>query len=104
MLVLHHENIIRNFESSDNPPSDLEYLESKTFIDSYIEKRTQGAILRCKSVSYEHNEKSSKFFLGLEKKRGENNIVRKLSKNNTDITDHKDILKDPKKKSIKMMI
>ena len=48
LLVLHHENIISSFESSDDPPSDDEYLESKTFIDSYIEKRTQGAILRCK--------------------------------------------------------
>ena len=94
LLVLHHENIISSFESSDNPPSDVEYLESKTFIDSYIEKRTQGAILRCKSVSYEHNEKSSKYFLNLEKKRGENGTVKKLVKGDTDISNSDEILKE----------
>ena len=93
-LKNYHEKIISDYTSKENRPSDSDYAESKAYIDSFFEKKTQGAILRSKCNLYEHNEKSSKYFLSLEKKRGENSIVRKLSKNNTDITDHEDILKE----------
>ena len=56
------------------------------------DSKTRGAILRSKSLFHEQNEKSSKFFLNLEKKIGENNTVKKLVKENATLTSTKDIL------------
>ena len=50
--------------------------------------------MRSKCNLYENNEKSSKYFLNLEKKKGESNIVKKLVKNNIDIVDQKGILNE----------
>ena len=69
-LKNYHEKIISDYTSTDNRPSDSDYAESKAYIDSFFEKKTQGAILRSKCNQYEHNEKSSKYFLSLQKKRG----------------------------------
>ena len=93
-LKAYHENIIKQYTSTENRPPDHDYAESKAFIESHFDKKTQGAILRSKCQYHEHNEKSSKFFLNLEKKRGECNMVRKLIKNDADITDHKEILNE----------
>ena len=93
-LKTHHENIVKNYTATDNKPSEIEYADSKAFLESYFDTMTNGAILRSKSQFYEHNEKSSKYFLNLEKKKGEYNLVKKLSKNDADITDHNDILKE----------
>ena len=93
-LKTHHENIVKNYTATDNKPSEIEYADSKAFLESYFDTKTNGAILRSKSQFYEQNEKSSKYFLNLEKKRGEYNLVKKLSKNNAEITDHNDILKE----------
>ena len=94
-LITHHENVINQYTSTDNRPSDEDYAVSKAYIESYIDNKTQGAILRSKCTLYEQNEKSSKFFLNLEKKRGENNMVKKLvGKNAAEITDHNEILKE----------
>ena len=95
-LISHHEKIISQYTSTDNNrPSDSDYADSRAYIDSHIDNRTQGAILRSKCTTYEHNEKSSKYFLNLEKKRGENNMVKKLvGKNGSDINDHNEILKE----------
>ena len=90
----HHEEVIKRYTSTENQPSDREYAESKAFLESHFDKITKGAILRSKSQYYEENEKSSKYFLNLEKMRGANNTVKVLSKNNSDITDQNDILKE----------
>ena len=90
VLKDHHEKIILSFTSTDNRPSEAEYAESKTFLESYFDKKT--ASLRSKSIFYEENERSSKYFLNLEKKRVEFGIVRKLIKNDEELTDTKDIL------------
>ena len=92
VLKDHHEKIILSFTSTDNRPSEAEYAESKTFLESYFDKKTKGASLRSKSIFYEENERSSKYFLNLEKKRGECGIVKKLIKNDVELTDTKDIL------------
>ena len=63
-------------------------------MESYFDKKTKGAILRSKCQYHEQNEKSSKYFLNLEKKREENNTVKMLTRNNADITDHNDILNE----------
>ena len=67
-------------------------LRVKFFLIPFFDKKTKGAIMRSKCNLYENNEKSSKYFLNLEKKKGESNIVKKLVKNNIDIVDQKGIL------------
>ena len=93
-LKSYHENIVMQYTSTVNKPSDSLYAESKAFIEAYFNKKTQGAILRSNCKRYEYNEKSSKYFLNLEKKRGENNIVKILHKDNADMTDQNKILKE----------
>ena len=55
--------------------------------------RTNGAILRSKAQWYEEGEKSSKFFLNLEKEKSVNNTVKLLSDvaSGSDISDKNDI-------------
>lgn len=89
-----HEDIVKQYESSENHPSETAYAESKSFLESYYDNKTRGNLLRSRCEIYEQNEKSSKYFLNLEKRRGENGIVKKLVKNDTDLTDSKDILNE----------
>ena len=67
-MKTHHENVIKRYTSTENRPPDKDYAESKAFLESYFDKKTKGAILRSKSQYHEQNEKSSKYFLNLEKR------------------------------------
>ena len=67
-LKAYHENVIKRYTATENRPPDSDYAESKAFMESHFDKKTRGAILRSKCQYHEHNEKSSKFFLNLEKK------------------------------------
>ena len=87
-----HEDVVNSYASTENQPTEAEFANSKTYLESYYEKKTQGATLRSRTVFYEENEKSSKYSLNLEKKRGEKNTIRKLVENEFEITDTKDIL------------
>ena len=91
-LRIFHEDIVHRYTSTENQPTEAEYADSKTYLESYYEKKTQGLSLRSKTVFYEDNEKSTKYFLNLEKKRGEKSTIRKLVDNNIELTDTKDIL------------
>ena len=88
-----HERIITNYESTENRPPEVQYAESKAFLEDYIDKKTAGSILRSKCEFYEQNEKSTKFFLNLEIKNSEKNTVKKLlTENNAEVNDCKNIL------------
>ena len=93
-LKNHHENIVKMYQATQNRPTENEYAESNAYLESYYEKKTQGAILRSKSQFYEQNEKSTKYFLNLEKKIGEKNTVKKLVKGNVELSNSKDILEE----------
>ena len=67
-MKTHHENVIKRYTSTENRPPDSDYAERKAFLESYFDKKTKGAILRSKSQYHEQNEKSSKYFLNLEKR------------------------------------
>lgn len=74
-----HESIVKEFES--NPSSSLlqkEYEDSKLWLENWYDDLTKGAILRSKSEWYEKGEKSTKYFLNLEKKNSTKNTIRKL--------------------------
>ena len=53
---------------------------------------TEGICIRSKCDWYEHTEKSTKFFLNLEKQRGAQNIIKKLIVDDKEITDQTHIL------------
>ena len=59
-----------------------------------MEKKTEGARIKSKCLWYEEGEKSSKFFLNLEKCRGIQGQIRKLIVNNHEITDQNKIQKE----------
>ena len=96
ILKENHEKIVKSYESTDDKPSEQKYIDSKIFLENLIEERTQGALLRSKSQWHEQGEKSSKFFLNLEKKNSINNTVKKLliqkDSQDTEIVDRNQIL------------
>ena len=58
---------MRQQQRTDKPSEEI-YNQSKLFDENLIENRTKGAILRSKCDWYENGEKSTKFFLNLEKR------------------------------------
>ena len=84
-----HEHIVKNFESnpSGNVSSQEEYDLSKIWLENWHDEFTRGAILRSKAQWYEKGEKSTKFFLNLEKKNYTKNTIRKLFLNADNIVD-----------------
>lgn len=61
------------------------------------EQRLKGIILRSKAQIVEQNEKNSKYFASLEKKRSEAKLITRLNINGSIITDAADILKEGEK-------
>ena len=61
------EEIIRDYETLPDGNPNL-YLESKLKYEEMLNVKTAGSILRSRATIYENNEKSSKYFLSLEKK------------------------------------
>ena len=64
-----------NLNTEDNIQS---YNIYKKELDSIYDHNTEGIRIRSKCDWYEHGEKSTKFLLNLEKKRGNQNQIRKL--------------------------
>ena len=91
---IYHENIVKRFSSTLDTPSESEFAESKDFLDQYFDNKTKGAILRSKSTVFEQHEKSSKYFLNLEKKRSENGTIKKLIRSDAEINDGDEILEE----------
>ena len=80
---------------SSNSSHDLleEYSKCKSDLESLYNYITAGIILRSKSEWYEHGEKSSKYFLNLEKRNKAKSHIRKLLINsNAEISKHSDIM------------
>ena len=77
---------------------DEKLVETKTYyeaqIDTLLEKRVKGSIIRSKSKWYEEGEKaSSKYFFNLEKVRYSNKMIKKLiTEDNTVVREQKDII------------
>ena len=62
-------------------------------LESIIENKINGFILRLKANVIEHNEKNSKYFASLEKKKSESKLISRLTINNQTTTDQTEILK-----------
>ena len=76
-----NEKITAEFESkspNEYSISEVEYNRGKQEIETYHREKAKGYILRSKCEIYEEGEKSTKFFLGLEKKRAINGTIDSL--------------------------
>ena len=58
-----------------------------------IENKINGFILRSKANVIEHNERNSKYFSSLEKKKSESKLISRLTINNQTTTDQTEVLK-----------
>ena len=67
------------------------YHNIKDKIEQICEKKAEGARIRSKCLWYEEGEKLSKFFLSLEKRRGTQSQIRKLTVNDHEIMDQNKI-------------
>jgi len=93
-----HENIIKTFESDPQNTTILqeEYAHSKSWLENWYDDYTKGIIIRSKSDWYEQGEKSTKYFLNLEKKNSINNTIRKIFINDVESEDDEAILNHAK--------
>ena len=67
------------------------YHNIKDKIEEIYEKKAEGVRIRSKCLWYEEGEKLSKFFLNLEKCRGTQSQIRKLTVNDHEIMDQNKI-------------
>ena len=87
------KNLENNLTSDENRKFYNHYKNKWETIYDHI---AEGLKKRSKCEWYKHDEKSTKFFLNLEKKRHVQNGIRKLIAEEKEITDHKEISKNIK--------
>ena len=86
-----------NKKTLENSPSFVdnpEYIETIEKLDKIYQQKTNGVRIRSKCNWYEHGEKSSKFFLNLEKSRSVQNQIRNILIAYTKINNQNDINKE----------
>ena len=72
------ENQLKILEKSLDKDDNLsKYNVIKNELDAIFDHITEGIRIRSKCKWYEHSEKSTKFFLNLEKQRGAQNAIKK---------------------------
>ena len=67
--------------------------ECKMNLERFYDKKTEGIIVRSRARWHDHGEKSTKYFLNLEKRNHMRKHIRKLSLCGVITSDHKQILK-----------
>ena len=67
---IRHESVTQYFENNPDCQniSHTQYTDSKLWLENWYDEHIKGVILRSKSDWYEKGEKSTKYFLNLEKK------------------------------------
>ena len=74
------ENKPKKLEDNTNYIENLEYIDCRNKLDKIYEQKINGMRIRNKSNWYEYGEKSSKFFLNLEKTRATKSTNRNITK------------------------
>ena len=97
------KNEIENLENEMIPVTTLNkdevkknLLQKKTDLNTLLDKKIDGIILRAKADYVEYNEKNTKYFSSLEKKHAEMKTITRLNVQNKILTDQKDILNETK--------
>ena len=88
------ENKLKTLENSPNFVNSPEYIETYEKLDKIYQEKTNGIRIRNKCNWYEHGEKSSNFFLNLEKSRAVQNQIRNVLIDNIEVNNQKDINKE----------
>ena len=74
-----YEEATKKFEQD---PSDCNLIntlnEAKEILESYYEEKTRGVIIRARARWHEHGERSTKYFLNLQKRNHVKKHIRKL--------------------------
>ena len=93
-----HEEIVKNYKANPSQCSEDSYKTSKIWLEKWYDDYTEGIMIRSKSNWFEKGEKSTKFFLNLEKSNYLKNTIRnicvnkenpeKFSKEPKEILDH----------------
>ena len=87
------ENQLKILEKCLDKDDNLsKYNAIKNELDAIYDHITEGIRIRSKCEWYEHSEKSTKFFLNLEKQRGAQNTIKKLIVDDKKIIDQTHIL------------
>jgi len=86
------EEIIDEQDRNDH----TEYSNLKQQLEKFMTEKTEGTILRAKARWYEHGERSSKYFLNLEKRNYTKKTIKKLNVNGKMIENPTDILEAQK--------
>merc|ERR1712015_50922 len=101
ILINLNEEIFKDFEikpRNEDSISEEEYESAKQEIEKFHSEKTKGYILRSKCQIYEEGEKSTKFFLGLEKKRAKNGTIDSLVvEDDKEVKNYKEVLDEIKK-------
>ena len=85
------ENKLKKLENNTNCMENLEYIDCRNKLDKIYEQKINGIRIRSKCDWCEHGEKSSKFFLNLEKTRSTQSTIRNITKDKKNLTYHKKI-------------
>ena len=88
------ENELKTLENSPSFVDNPEYIETNEKLDKIYQEKANGIRIRSKCNWYKHGEKSSKFFLNLEKSRAVQNQIRNVLIDNIEINNQKDINKE----------
>ena len=85
------ENKLKVFEANSVLQCDNEYLDCKERLDNLYQEQINGIRIRSRCDWYEYGEKSSKFFLNLEKSRAVQGQIRYLLSGDNELTNKKEI-------------
>ena len=85
------ENKLKALVTSPNFVDNPEYAETNEKLDKIYQEKTTGIRIRSKCDWYEHRQKSSKFFLNLEKYSAVQNQIRNVLIGNIEVNNQKDI-------------
>ena len=96
-----NEKITRDFEikpRNEHSITEEEYDRAKQEIEKFHSEKTKGHILRSKCQIYEEGEKSTKLFLGLEKKKAMSSTIDSLMvEGDKEVKNYNDVLDEIKK-------
>ena len=81
-------------QNSDDRALNAKHTEVLLALEKYHEYEAKGAQIRSRAIWVEKGEKSTKYFLGLEKSHGENNSIDSLNVNDMIIHSSKEILNE----------
>ena len=91
-----YDKVTKMFESDPSDLNKIRLNEIKEKLEVFNEERFKGIIIRARACWYEHGERSSKYFLNLERRNHVKKDIRKLTVNNSLTTDPCTILLEQK--------